>query len=120
MLSGCPALNSLTLGYISGFRHFKINALKLKYVNMYFHGSDADRLQELIVENAPCLETLHHEGPYKDNMHISIISAPKLKILGRLADNISRLELGTTVFVVYTTFFVLSFITLYIPFLLSH
>ena len=120
MLSGCPALNSLTLGYSSGFRQFKINALKLKYVNMYFHGSDADRLQELIVENAPCLETLHHEGPYKDNMHISIISAPKLKILGRLTDNISRLELGTTVFVVYTTFFVLSFITLYIPFLLSH
>ncbi|XP_039846942.1 uncharacterized protein LOC120706378 [Panicum virgatum] len=98
MLSGCPALNSLTLGYSSGFRQFKINALKLKYVNMYFHGSDADRLQELIVENAPCLETLHHEGPYKDNMHISIISAPKLKILGRLTDNISRLELGFTVF----------------------
>ncbi|CAO2180422.1 unnamed protein product, partial [Urochloa humidicola] len=30
--------------------------------------------------------------------NISIILAPKLKILGRLTDNISRLELGTTVF----------------------
>ena len=59
----------------------------------------------------PCLEILHHEGPYKDNMHISIISAPKLKILGRLTDNISRLELGTNVFKVYAAFFVLSFIT---------
>jgi len=120
MLSGCPALNSLTLGYSSGFRQFKINALKLKYVNMYFHGSDADRLQELIVENAPCLEILHHEGPYKDNMHISIISAPKLKILGRLTDNISRLELGITVFKVYVTFFVLSFTTYGYTFPVSH
>ena len=111
MLSGCPDLNSLTMGYSSGFHQFKINALKLKYVEMYFHGSDADRLQELIVENASCLETLHHKGPYEDNMHISIISAPKLKTLGRLADNISRLELGTNVFKVYAAFFVLSFIT---------
>ena len=74
MLSGCPDLNSLTMGYSSGFHQFKINALKLKYVEMYFHGSDADRLQELIVENASCLETLHHKGPYEDNMHISIIT----------------------------------------------
>lgn len=111
MLSGCLALNSLTLGYSSGFRQFKINSLKLKYVEMYFRGSDADRLQELIAQNGPCLETLNHLGPYEDNIHISIISAPKLKILGCLTDNISRLELGTTVFKVYATFFVLSFIT---------
>ncbi|OEL28083.1 hypothetical protein BAE44_0010897 [Dichanthelium oligosanthes] len=55
-------------------------------------------LQELIVVNAPCLERLRHHAPYKDKMHISIISAPKLKILGRLTDNISRLELGATVY----------------------
>ena len=123
MLSVCPALNNLKLVYSTGFRQFKTNALKLKYVEMYFSDSDADKLQELIVENAPCLETLHHEGPREDNMHITIITAPKLKILGRLTDtNISRLELGTTVFKVCTTFLFLSFITygLYIPFLLSH
>ncbi|CAL4964429.1 unnamed protein product [Urochloa decumbens] len=50
-------------------------------------------LQELIVVNAPCLERLHHRAPHKYNLHVSIISAPKLKILGRLTDNISRLEL---------------------------
>ncbi|CAO2185104.1 unnamed protein product [Urochloa humidicola] len=98
MLSGCPALNILTLGNCSGFRQFRINSLKLKHVEMYFHLKDRHRLQELIVENAPCLERLHHRGPYQDIMRISIISAPKLEILGRLTDNICRLELGSTVF----------------------
>ncbi|CAL4977053.1 unnamed protein product [Urochloa decumbens] len=98
MLSGCPALNNLLLGFSSGFRQFRINSLKLKHVEMYFHRSDADRLQKLIIENAPCLERLDYRGPYGDVINISIISAPKLKILGRLTDNVSRLKLGTTVF----------------------
>ncbi|CAN6281757.1 unnamed protein product [Urochloa humidicola] len=98
MLSGCPALNILTLVNCSGFRQFRINSLKLKHVEMYFRLKDRYRLQELIVENAPCLERLHHRGPYQDIMRISIISAPKLEILGRLTDNISMLELGSTVF----------------------
>ncbi|CAL4957425.1 unnamed protein product [Urochloa decumbens] len=98
MLSGCPALNILTLGNCSGFSQFRINSLKLKHVEMYFRILDGHRLEELIVENAPCLERLHHRGPYQDIMRISIISAPKLEILGRLTDNIYRLELGSTVF----------------------
>ncbi|CAL4950688.1 unnamed protein product [Urochloa decumbens] len=98
MLSGCPALNILMLGNCSGFRKFRINSLKLKHVEMYFRLLDGHRLEELIVENAPCLERLHHRGPYQDIMCISIISAPKLEILGRLTDNIYRLELGSTVF----------------------
>ncbi|CAL4957423.1 unnamed protein product [Urochloa decumbens] len=81
----------------------KIWRLKLEMVtisdgSLHAMLSDADRLHKLIVENAPCLEKLYHRGPCDDEMHISIISAPKLKILGRLTDNISRLELGTTVF----------------------
>ncbi|CAL4964405.1 unnamed protein product [Urochloa decumbens] len=98
MLSGCPSLIILTLDNCSGFRQFRINSLKLKHVEMYFRIFDEHRLQELIVENAPCLERLHHRGPYQDIMCISIISAPKLEILGRLTDNIYRLELGSTVF----------------------
>jgi hypothetical protein len=111
MLSCCLALNSLMFLHSSGFRRFRINSLKLKHVHMYFCTSDADRLQELIVENAPCLERLDHRGPYEDNVHISIISAPKLKILGRLTVKISKLELGTTIFKVPTSFFILSFTT---------
>ncbi|CAL4977057.1 unnamed protein product [Urochloa decumbens] len=98
MLSSCPALNSLMLFYSSGFSQFRINSLKLKHVEMNFRRSNADRLHELIVENAPCLERLYHRGQRDEEMHISIVSAPKLKILGRLTDHISRLELGTTVF----------------------
>ncbi|KAF8762230.1 hypothetical protein HU200_009783 [Digitaria exilis] len=98
MLSSCPALNSLTLDCSAGFSQFRINSPQLKHVKMNFCDSDIDRLPELIVENAPCLERLYHHGPQEDNMHIAIISAPKLKILGSLTDNISRLQLGTTVF----------------------
>ncbi|CAL4957429.1 unnamed protein product [Urochloa decumbens] len=99
MLSSCPALNSLMLTGNFGFRKFVINSLKLKRVGMYFGRSNTEiELEELIVVNAPCLEILHQRGPFEGNMRISIVSAPKLKILGRLTDNISKLELGTTVF----------------------
>ncbi|TVU17844.1 hypothetical protein EJB05_33904 [Eragrostis curvula] len=98
MVAGCPALTSLRLCYSSGFRRFRISSLKLKRVKMVFRRSDTVRLEELIVENTPCLEILDHRGPYEDDMHISIVSAPKLKILGRLTDSMSRLELGSTVF----------------------
>ncbi|CAL4950695.1 unnamed protein product [Urochloa decumbens] len=83
-----------TMDHQVHFPNLQINSLKLKHVEIYF----ADRLHELIVENAPCLERLDHCGAYEDNMHISIISAPKLEILGRLTDNFSILQLGTTVF----------------------
>ncbi|CAL4977072.1 unnamed protein product [Urochloa decumbens] len=99
MLSSCPALNNLILTANFGFRKFMINSLKLKRVEMCFGRSDTEiELEELIVVNAPCLEILDQRGPYVANMHISIVSAPKLKILARLNDNTSRLELGTTVF----------------------
>ncbi|KAJ1283130.1 hypothetical protein BS78_03G105300 [Paspalum vaginatum] len=78
MLSGCPALNSLTMGYCSGFRQLRINSMSLERIEMSFCSPNAYALHDLIVENAPCLERLHHHGP-KDNMHVSIISAPKLK-----------------------------------------
>ncbi|KAF8724088.1 hypothetical protein HU200_021101 [Digitaria exilis] len=91
MLSSCPALNSLTLDCSTGFSQFRINSPKLKHVKMNFCDSDIDRLPELIVENAPCLERLYHHGPQEDNMQIAIILAPKLKILGSLTDKISRL-----------------------------
>lgn len=58
-----------------------INSLKLKRIEIYFHHSNTEiMLEELTVVNAPCLEILNYHGPYKANMHISIISAPKLKV----------------------------------------
>ncbi|TVU39659.1 hypothetical protein EJB05_13090 [Eragrostis curvula] len=98
MISCCPALTCLILDYCSDFYQFRINSLKLKRVEMDFRRSNTDRLEELIVENAPCLEVLHHRGPSEDSMDISIISAPKLKILGRLTDSMHKFKLGSTVF----------------------
>ncbi|KAF8724087.1 hypothetical protein HU200_021100 [Digitaria exilis] len=99
MLSSCPVLNSLILNYCSGFRCLMINSPKLKHVEMYIGRSETEiTLEELTVVNAPCLEKLHHRAPYEDSMYISIISAPKLKILGRITEGIFRLELGTAVF----------------------
>ncbi|TVU17843.1 hypothetical protein EJB05_33903 [Eragrostis curvula] len=98
MVANCPALTSLILCYCSDFLRFRISSLKLKRVTLAFRRSSTVRLEELIVQNAPCLEILDHHGPYEDDTRISIISAPKLKILGRLTDNMSRLELGSTMF----------------------
>ena len=64
-------------------------------------------LQELILEDTPCLETLLHCGTFGDHgMRVSVISAPKLKMLGRLTDKIGRFEFGATVFQVLVIIYV--------------
>jgi hypothetical protein len=58
--------------------------------------------EELVIEDAPCLERLlpirSHDGP----LTIRVIRAPKLEILGFLSKGIWTLQLGTTVFQVAT------------------
>ncbi|CAL5089916.1 unnamed protein product [Urochloa decumbens] len=103
MLAGCPVLNSLVLKYSYGFRRLRINSQSLNCLAVHYsdHPDKAEEimLQELILENTPCLERLIHGGPYGDcGMRVSVISAPKLMLLGRLTDGIGRLELGGTVF----------------------
>jgi hypothetical protein len=125
MISSCPALSSLILNYYTyGFYRFIINSLKLKRVEIYFNRSDTKiRLVELIIVKAPCLERLHHRGPYEDSMEISIISAPKLKVLGRITESIFRLELCTTIFNVHVASLFSRFIAFcdyMLLFLLSH
>ena len=64
-------------------------------------------LQELILEDTPCLETLLHCGTFGDDgMRVSVISAPKLKMLGRLTDRIGRFEFGATVFQVLVIIYI--------------
>ncbi|CAN6171655.1 unnamed protein product [Urochloa humidicola] len=103
MLAGCPALNSLVLKYSYGFRRLRINSRSLNCLAMHYsdHPDTTEEimLQELILENTPCLERLIHGRPFGDyGMRVSVILAPKLKMLGRLTDRIGRLELGATVF----------------------
>ncbi|TVU39660.1 hypothetical protein EJB05_13091, partial [Eragrostis curvula] len=96
---GSPALKCLVLNYCSGFHHINISSSSLECVGVYFpvsaHGI---RLRKVIIENAPRLERLLHHGPFEETLDISIISAPKLKMLGRLTDEISRLQFGTNIF----------------------
>lgn len=62
-------------------------------------------LEELIVQDAPCLERLFHCGYVQHHdIHISVICAPKLRMIGRLTDMLRRLKLGTTVFKVNVAF----------------
>ncbi|CAL5079800.1 unnamed protein product [Urochloa decumbens] len=125
MLAGCPVLNSLVLKYCYGFRCLRINSRSLNCLAVHYsdHPDKAEEimLQELILENTPCLERLIHGGPYGDcGMRVSVISAPKLMLLGRLTDGIGRLELGGTVFQVSLAFFyfaLISFVVIICPFL---
>ncbi|CAN6165838.1 unnamed protein product [Urochloa humidicola] len=95
-LLGCPALSSLILYYNSGFRSLRINSPSLEYVGLYSYSiTDCTiKLEDVVVENAPSLEklVLHHE------LRVSIVSAPKLEVLGSITDCSCAMQLGSTVF----------------------
>ncbi|CAM0871279.1 unnamed protein product [Alopecurus aequalis] len=99
MLSSCPALESLELMDNSSIGCLCISSQTLKSL-----GFSADSrnggvfLQELVIQNAPCLERLLPLDPRYGPATIRIISAPKLKILGMLSEDILELHFGTTVF----------------------
>lgn len=86
MITSCPFLKRLILMFSSGFRRLKISSLSLESVAMSFdvpdHRSTDIVLQELIVETAPCLERLLHNGHFQETMCICIISAPKVEDIG--------------------------------------
>ncbi|CAN6180937.1 unnamed protein product [Urochloa humidicola] len=104
LLAGCPVLQSLLLSYNTGYFRVRIVSRTLISIGV-FPASPKwpdQRLQHLILEDAPCLERLLVfpclRTGYVKIMDISVIWAPKLDILGPLSDDISRVEFGTTVF----------------------
>nr|XP_034582847.1 putative FBD-associated F-box protein At5g22720 [Setaria viridis] len=108
LLAGCPALQSLLLSDNSGYSRVRIMSRTLLSIGV-FPGPPDDwlqrltggRLQHLILEDAPCLERLlifPSAFGYAKMMDISVISAPKLNILGPISDDLSTVEFGTTVF----------------------
>jgi hypothetical protein len=105
MLSGCSALESLELKKNFGFGRLCISSQTLKSIGCCTDWTTQGLfLQELVVVDAPCLERLLPLHPKNGPAAIRIISAPKLKILGMLSEDISELHFGTTVFQVAAAF----------------
>ncbi|KAJ1287841.1 hypothetical protein BS78_02G041900 [Paspalum vaginatum] len=98
ILSRCPVLESLALLMNTGFRRLRISSPTLRSLGTsigvpYAH----ERLEELVVEDAPLLERLIHHAYVTYPFIIRIIQAPKLKALGQFDDKISTFEIGTVV-----------------------
>ncbi|KAM0851707.1 hypothetical protein ACQ4PT_052255 [Festuca glaucescens] len=104
LITACPALECLLISHGFGFRGLKINSLTLRSVCVKNYRLCNDQLKELIVENAPCLQTLLHED-FDYGLHVWVVSAPKLETLGCLSDgfyisgqdDLSRIVFGSTV-----------------------
>ncbi|BAF21296.1 FBD-associated F-box protein At5g60610 [Oryza sativa Japonica Group] len=108
VLSRCPALESLLLQGNFGVRRLRINSASLRSFGFYskswgfssasWNGFAGAELQEVVIEDAPCLERLLPLCPNDGVAAIRVIAAPKLEIMGPLSDGISQLHLGTTIF----------------------
>ncbi|CAL5029998.1 unnamed protein product [Urochloa decumbens] len=105
LLAGCPVLQTLRFMFIgiscsnNGYSRVRIASPTLRSIDVTSDSGDLN-LQQLVIEDAPCLERLHHKditGRGKI-MDILVISAPKLGILGCLDDDSGRFQIGTVVF----------------------
>jgi hypothetical protein len=99
MVSGCSILESLELTLNFGFSRLCISSQTLKSIGFRaVWMKEGVFLQEVVIEDAPCLERLLPLDPMNGPVAIRIISAPKLKIVGMLSEDISEIQFGTTVF----------------------
>ncbi|CAO1939925.1 unnamed protein product [Urochloa humidicola] len=99
LLAGCPVLQSLVLTEsLDCCTRIRIVSRTLRSIGVHDARGEID-LEELIIEDAPCLERLLFFGQsVRVEMVISVISAPKLEILGQLPILGPRLEFGATAF----------------------
>ncbi|EEC81867.1 hypothetical protein OsI_25652 [Oryza sativa Indica Group] len=101
LLSRCSALESLLLVGNFGIRRLRINSPFLRSLGFSassWEGYRDANFQEVVIEEAPCLERLMPLYPNHGPATIRVIAAPKLEVLGVLSDGISQLHLGTTFF----------------------
>jgi hypothetical protein len=80
MVAGSPALECLMVYSCHGASCLRINSLCLRRIAVT-HTRSGLVLQELIIENAPRLETLLLHNVIKV-LHVSVVFAPKLETLG--------------------------------------
>ncbi|KAF6992528.1 hypothetical protein CFC21_009511 [Triticum aestivum] len=107
MLSGCHSLESLFLEGILGaarlcissatLRSIGFSAIRRRVWGWECDWDFADLLQELVIEDAPCLERLLPLYPGSGPETVRVIQAPKLQVLDVLSSQIFKLFIGTTV-----------------------
>jgi hypothetical protein len=79
LLACCPVLDCLHMFGTTGVNCLRINSLSVRRIGVRV----ASVVDQLIIENAPCLETLLHFDEYTHHdLHVSMLSAPKLQNLG--------------------------------------
>jgi hypothetical protein len=102
VLTGCPALEILLLEKNVGVGCLRISSPTLKSIGFLARwekpqgDNSTVNVNELVVEDAPCLERLLPLDPDNGSTIIRVISAPRLEVLGSLG--MVQLHLGTTVF----------------------
>ncbi|VAH10257.1 FBD-associated F-box protein At4g10400-like [Triticum dicoccoides] len=98
VISGCLVLQSVSL-HNMGFGRLCIRSPTLRSIGFYAPRTQGvTTFQELVIEDAPCLDRLLPIYPDDGPVTIRVIRAPKLQILGFLSEGISTLQFGTTVF----------------------
>lgn len=95
LLSGCHVLESLHLDKTYGFRYIQLISPSLRSIGVSV-GIGEMVLEELVVEDTPCLERLLLPM-LLCRLHIRVIAAPKLEVLGWLPDFRPRLHPGIDV-----------------------
>jgi hypothetical protein len=108
LLRCCPVLESLLLEGNVSVGCLRINSPTLRSIGINVfcfrdRVKNPIRLQDFIIEDAPCLERLLPLNPDSGPATIRVVHAPKLEILGLLSDGI-KLHIGTTVFQVAADF----------------
>nr|CAB3456741.1 unnamed protein product [Digitaria exilis] len=101
LLSGCSVLEILLLNYSVGFSRLRIRSPSLRSIGFIAPAAESSvaiTFQELVIEDAPCLERLLPLNPEQVPATIRVMQAPKLQTVGLLSPGISRLEFGKAAF----------------------
>ncbi|WVZ95056.1 hypothetical protein U9M48_040861 [Paspalum notatum var. saurae] len=101
ILSRCPLLESLMLHRNVGYRLLRIRSLpQLRSLAVAEDAPlyEEEKLEQVVVEDAPLLEWLIPARHQARGLQIQVIHAPKLRVLGYLSDeSMSKFEIAGTV-----------------------